>query len=358
MMTKRIVSALVLCALLGTSVPTLAQTLYANGAGATFEIRFNTGYTTQRGAVILEAATWWADRLASDVTIVLDVAFDTQTDGLDLPCLENEALLGLGGTTTLFANSPGAPSNVAYPQALANALAGYDVAPGTADAGLLFNAKLDDPRWSACLDGGDWDYGFGPPRDSRDVSFYHTALHELAHGLGFQSYANFETGELFTFEVGGRDVAVNDAFLLRLRSVDGIVLRSLTANAMTDAQRAAAAKSNGNLVWQGAQVDAMAGILSGGIRQGKVQMYAPVAYRAGVSVSHFDTRLVPDELMEPWTAPTFDARLAAAAMHDLGWGVVRGTTLPPLDVGDSGGGAAVLLTFAVLATAIRRRKRQ
>src|SRR5690606_35697512 len=116
MMTKRIVSALVLYALLGTSVPALAQTFYANGAGATFEIRFNTGYTTQRGAVILEAATWWADRLASDVTIVLDVSFDTQTEGgLDLPCLENEALLGLGGTTTLFANSPGAPPNVAYP---------------------------------------------------------------------------------------------------------------------------------------------------------------------------------------------------------------------------------------------------
>ena len=357
MMTKRIVSALVLYALLGTSVPALAQTFYANGAGATFEIRFNTGYTTQRGAVILEAATWWADRLASDVTIVLDVSFDTQTEGgLDLPCLENEALLGLGGTASLHANFPGAQPDVAYPQALANALAGYDVAPGTADAGLLFNAKLDDPRWSACLDGGDWDYGFGPPRDSRDVSFYHTALHELAHGLGFQTYANFETGELFKFT--DYPQGINDAFLLRLRSVDGIVLRSLTANGMTDAQRAAAAKSNGNLVWQGARVDAMAGILSAGTRQGKVQMYAPGVYRAGVSVSHFDTRLVPDELMEPWTAPTFDARLAEAAMHDLGWGVVSGTRLPPLEVGDSGGGAALLLTFVVLATAMRRRKRQ
>lgn len=353
----RFASALVACVLMGTSPSALAETLYANGTGSTFEIRFNTGYTSERGAMIAEAASWWADRLASDVPIVLDVSFVTQTEqGQDMPCLENEALLGLGGTTTLFANSPGAPRDVAHPQALANAFAGYDLDPTTVDARLQFNAKLDDNvNFPDCIGGGDWYYGFDSPPDTRDVSFYHTALHELAHGLGFQTYADFETGELFSFT--GYPQGINDAFLLRLRHVEAGALRSLALGAMTDEQRAAAARDDGDLVWQGARVDALADILSDGTRLGKVQMYAPSTFNAGTSVSHFDTSLVPDELMEPRTAKTFDARLAEAALHDIGWGAVGRVTLPPLVVGDSDGGAFLWLAV-LLVLATRRRPRQ
>lgn len=354
---KALRSSLVVCLLLGTASPALAQTLYVNGAGSTFEIRFNTGYTSARGDMIVEAASWWADRLDSDVPIVLEVSFVTQTDrGQDMPCLENEALLGLGGTTTLHANSPGAPRDVVHPQALANALAGYDLDTTTVDARLQFNSKLDDDvNFPNCIGGGDWYYGFGSPPDSRDVSFYHTALHELAHGVGFQSYADFETGELFAFD--DYPQGIDDAFLLRLRHIQSGSPRSLSRAAMTNEQRAAAARDDGDLVWHGEHVDAMSDILSAGTRVGKVQMYAPQIFNAGASVSHFDTRLVPDELMEPRTAPTFDARLAEAAMHDIGWGAVNRITLPALEVGDGGGGATLLATVLLLL-AVRRRKRQ
>lgn len=347
MMLSRSMVALLLSLALVAPLTARAETLYAYGTGSTFEIRFDEGYTTERGAMMVAAANWWADRLVSKVNIVLDVSFAERSDqGDDLLCLEDEALLGLGGTTTLFFDFPGAPAGVLYPQALANAISGRDLDAGTADARLLFNAKLDNNTdWPDCLGGGDWYYGLGTPPDPQDVSFYHTALHELAHGLGFQSYADYETGALFT--VSGYPQGINDAFLLRLRHVYLGELRSLALGEISNAGRAAAARDDGDLVWVGDEVDALAGILSSGTNMGKVQMYAPATFAPGGSVSHFDLRLEPDELMEPLTSSNFDARLAEAALHDIGWRDTGTSTIPPLQ-GDGSGGAGVMVVLALL----------
>ncbi|MCB1837397.1 MAG: hypothetical protein KDH99_07215 [Alcanivoracaceae bacterium] len=353
MQLLRTVFALVLSLVFVAATPARAETLYAYGTASTFEIRFDQGYTGERGAMMVAAANWWADRLVSKVNIVLDVSFASQDDGGDdLLCLEDQALLGLGGTTTLFFDFPGAPAGVLYPQALANAISGRDLDSTTVDARLLFNAKLDDNAgWPDCLGGGDWFYGLGTPPDPNDVSFYHTALHELAHGLGFQSYADFETGELFT--VSGYPQGINDAFLLRLRHLYLGELRSLALGDISAAGRAAAARDDGDLVWVGEEVDALAGILSAGTNMGKVQMYAPATFAAGGSVSHFDLRLVPDELMEPLTSPSFDARLAEAALHDLGWRDAGTQTLSPLE-GDGSGGAGIMIVLVLLAVRVMR----
>src|SRR5690606_40693329 len=103
--------ALLLSLVFVAAAPARAETLYVYGTASTFEIRFDEGYTAERGAMMVAAANWWADRLVSKVNIVLDVSFAEQTDdGDDLPCLEDEALLGLGGTTTLFFDFSGVPS--------------------------------------------------------------------------------------------------------------------------------------------------------------------------------------------------------------------------------------------------------
>jgi len=345
--------ALLLSLVFVVAAPARAETLYVYGTASTFEIHFDEGYTAERGAMMVAAANWWADRLVSKVNIVLDVSFaELSDDGDDLPCFEDEALLGLGGTTTLFFDFSGVPSGVLYPQALANAILGRDADSTTADARLLFNAKLDNnANWPDCLGGGDWYYGLGTPPDPNDVSFYHTSLHELAHGLGFQSYADYETGELFT--VTGYSQGINDAFLLRLRHLYLGELRSLALGDMTATERAAAARDDGDLVWVGEEVDALAGILSAGTNMGKVQMYAPATFAPGGSVSHFDLRLAPDELMEPLTSPSFDARLAEAALHDIGWREGSTQTIPPLE-GDGSGGAGIMLVLVLLVVSARR----
>jgi hypothetical protein len=49
-------------------------------------------------------------------------------------------------------------------------------------------------------------------------------------------------------------------------------------------------------------------------------MYAPSVVQAGSSVSHWDTSLVPDQLLEPfYTVPIHDPSLTLDALVDLGW---------------------------------------
>ena len=49
-------------------------------------------------------------------------------------------------------------------------------------------------------------------------------------------------------------------------------------------------------------------------------MYAPSPQQPGSSVSHFDTAVTPNELMEPfYTGATQDVGLALEVFADLGW---------------------------------------
>ena len=53
-----------------------------------------------------------------------------------------------------------------------------------------------------------------------------------------------------------------------------------------------------------------------------VRMYSPASLQLGSSVSHFDTTLSPDELMEPFLISGASRALAIAALKDSGWHLV------------------------------------
>jgi hypothetical protein len=62
-------------------------------------------------------------------------------------------------------------------------------------------------------------------------------------------------------------------------------------------------------------------------------MYAPSSYETGSSVSHVDTALVPNEMMEPsYTGPDHDVTLTLEFLEDVGWRLATdpgtGTTTP------------------------------
>ena len=99
-------------------------------------------------------------------------------------------------------------------------------------------------------------------------------------------------------------------------------------NTMTDAQRAASATDDGNLHWTGANVDANKGFLTSGISGGHVQMYAPNPVEGGSSVSHFDTDLTPNDIMEPITTPDRkdNIGLARFLLQDIGWQIFTNNT--------------------------------
>jgi hypothetical protein len=94
---------------------------------------------------------------------------------------------------------------------------------------------------------------------------------------------------------------------------------------MTNSERVTASKAVNDLHWVGSSVVAGGTSLTAGrhVASGHVQMYAPSSQEPGSSVSHFDTDLTPNQIMEPqYTGPNHDVGLARELMDDLGWGTV------------------------------------
>ena len=90
---------------------------------------------------------------------------------------------------------------------------------------------------------------------------------------------------------------------------------------MTPAEKVFSATNTGNLLWTGPNVTAQAGTLTAGVHPlGFVQMYAPNPVQPGSSVSHWDTAVTPNELMEPsFTNLTTDIGLAFELFQDISW---------------------------------------
>ena len=279
------------------------------------------------------AADLLGSKLTSSVTIRVAAHFDP------LDCGPTRATLGQAGATTIidFENDPpaGARANTLYPVALANALARRDLDPGVDDIAATFNSSIDDN--ALCLTGTNWYYGLDN-QPGGDLDFLSTVAHELIHGLGFASFANLTTGQF----VGGTP------------DIYSVFIRDLTQGAnwdqMTAPQRSASASNDGNVVWSGPSTTSNgAPTLSSGTNQGQVQLYAPTVTQPGSSISHWDTRLTPNALMEPFDTGDTDfdngIGLSTCLLQDVGWTLLGGTrcpstaadgTMPPMPGGGGG----------------------
>jgi hypothetical protein len=249
------------------------------------------------------AASIWADVLNSNVTIEVDANMDPLT------CTADGAVGGFAGSNAVSKDFAGAPeTDTYYPIALANAIAGVDLDPGTADINATFNSDVDN---AVCLGDTSWYYGFDANPPAGDIDFVTVVLHELGHGLGFQTFIDVETGAKFD--------GTDDAFMLLLEH-HGATPSAYSG--MTDAQRLAANTADPDLHWLGAEVLKLASDipLTAGFLSGHVRMYAPDPVELGSSVSHFSTALSPDELMEPsYTAPDHNVGMSLRLMQDIGW---------------------------------------
>jgi hypothetical protein len=142
----------------------------------------------------------WDANLDINTQIVLQASFTA------LSCSATGGTLGAAGSINVFRDFPG-PSfpSTWYAGALANNLTGMDLNGSEPDPGLLvppfndeivtfFNANLGQP---GCLENSTWYYGFenNPPPGA--IDFIEVLTHEVGHGLGFQSFADESTGELF-----------------------------------------------------------------------------------------------------------------------------------------------------------------
>lgn len=195
----------------------------------------NTGTTlgAQRLNAFQAAASKWGETLDSSVPIRVLATWNA------LPCTDTAAVLGSAGALEVFADFPGAPrANAWFGKAETNKLIGFDADPDVPDIRARFNVNLGQP---GCFTGSPFylglDNNHGPDTDLVTV-----LLHEFAHGLGFQTYTNDETGELLA-----GIPSIWDYFLLDTST--GKLWKD-----MNDAERAASAVKSGKLVWNGAEV--------------------------------------------------------------------------------------------------------
>jgi hypothetical protein len=191
----------------------------------------------QRAFVYIFGANRWGATIESDVTIFVLARFRP------LSCAPTSGVLGSAGATFVHANFANAPvAEVWYPTALADALAGVDLVPGNFDISSSFNSSIDNPAAEgACLTGRNWYYGVDHNAGT-DFDFLNVVSHEIAHGLGFANFVTETTGA----NLAGR----SDVY--SVSTLD--VTTGQTWNLMTNAERAASAKNNGKVVWNGIAV--------------------------------------------------------------------------------------------------------
>lgn len=302
-------------ALHGVAAAATIQVVNGDGANEGFNdatvvapVGGNPGTTlgAQRLNAFTRAAELWGELLTSAVVIRVNATMDPLT------CTSMSATLGSAGTNTVHYNFTNAPyANTYYPQALANKIAGVDLT-GTNDITAYFNSTIG----TTCTFPKTWYYGLDGNPAASELDFVTVVMHEIGHGLGFQTFVSLSTGARFN----DRD----DVYMKFLEDHGA----GLAWSAMNNAQRAASAIDTSDLHWTGSAVVAAGATLSAGRHAGgHVQMYAPGSLVSGSSVSHWDTALSPNELMEPsYTTAMVDPGLARALMTDLGWDFGLSTT--------------------------------
>lgn len=301
--------ALFVASIGGTAAAATFQIVNIDSAGEGFNdntpaipVGGNEGTTVgqQRLIAFQYAADLWGARIETDVTIRVEASFDP------LSCNAFGAVLGAAGPETAHSNFNGAPlTNTWYPAALANAITDSDNNGGQVEIIAFFNSELGKPN---CLTGTFFYYGLDG-NEGLNIDFVTVLAHELGHGLGFLSLSNPSTGQ----EPSG----LTDAFSVHLEDHDSGDLFP----DMTDFERASASVDTGDLHWVGpTAVDAGDFLTGGRHSSGHIRMYAPNPVEPGSSVSHWDTVVTPNQMMEPsFTSVLHNIDLELALFADLGY---------------------------------------
>jgi hypothetical protein len=238
----------------------------------------------QRLNAFTQAAGIWGGTLDDGVEIFIQSSF------VPLACTPTSAVLGSAGTIAVFEVNaggggippfPGLEPATWYGQALTNKRVGFDVLPGpngtsADDIRARFNSNLGTP---GCLTGIGWYYGFDGNHGT-NIDLVTVLLHEFAHGLNFQSFANVSTGALF--------LGLDDVFEKRI--FDNTAAKFWPE--MTDAERQSSAVNPRKVVWTGATVtNAVPGVLAAGTPLLHVSSPASIAGDYSVGTAAFGPAL-------------------------------------------------------------------
>jgi PA domain len=287
-LSKFIVAAFTLAVIVAASTDAFGAAtiviLNNDAAGAGFNdttpvnpVGNNTGTTLgqQRLNAFQFAANVWGATLNSNVTITIRASWAA------LSCSSNSATLGQTSAVSIIRDFPNAPqANTWFAVAEANALSGTDLNGSTPEISTQFNSNLGN---TGCLDGTHFYLGLDNNHGA-DVDLVTVLIHEFAHGLGFQTFTNGNTGAQATSGQSGSPFPSIYDFFLTDDST------SKTWVQMTDAERKASAVNTGNLVWSGAHVD---NDLHAVLGTPRVRENAPAAANFAVGTADFGPDVTP-----------------------------------------------------------------
>jgi len=255
----------------------------------------------QRLNAYQRALDLWGSVLKSKITIHVVGSFSAFPPSL---CAGN--VLARAGAVQIFANFPNAPkADTWYGVALANALAGEDLAPGdlTPEAGYVgadiiaqFNGGIGAPD---CIPGSTWYYGLDNNAPSGSIDFLNTFMHEVAHGLGF---ANFIT------ETDGLPPAYPDYPYpdIYMRNTLDTQLNK-TWDQLTPAQITVSAANTDRVVWAGKQVTKSTAAFLGAYETLRITAPATIAGEIATGIAEFGPAA---------TAANFTGQLALGVSDD------------------------------------------
>ena len=286
---------------LALTAPALAANIILNNvdaAGVGFNditpaapVGGNMGATVgaQRLIAYQRALELWGKTLRSSATIVVRGSFAR------LDCARG--VLASAGALQIFSDFPGAtlPGHW-YGAALANSLAGQDLAPGPLDVPGPTDEFNDDIRANFngdvgkadCLPGPGWYYGLdNTPVIPGQIDFLDTFMHEVAHGLGFQNFVREDNGSM--------PAGLPDVYMANTLDLD----TGRLWNTFSPAEVVASAVKNWRVVWAGPKVAAAAPKVLGpyeGFRlAGTLNQdleYSTASFGAAVSATNFGGAVV------------------------------------------------------------------
>jgi PA domain-containing protein/flagellar hook capping protein FlgD len=257
----------------------------------------------QRLKVFETAGAIWGTYLQSDVDIVVQANFDALT-----PCDTTGGVLGSAGAINAASDFPNAPiANTWYSIALANKLNGADLAPGQNDISARFNSSVDN---STCLGSVSWYYGLDH-NEGQNEDLLAVVLHELGHGLGFQTLTTLSTGQLLSNRP--------DAYARNLFDIT----QNKTWDAMTNNQRKASAINTGNLVWNGNSVKTHSSLFLGPVTVVHVDSPAAIAGNKTFGLADFG----PQPGVPPITAPVILVNDGTGTTSDACEGILNGAAI-------------------------------
>jgi hypothetical protein len=203
----------------------------------------------QRMNAYKHVAALWGQALDSNVVITVSAGWEA------LYCTPTTGYLGTAGPHNLWHDFPGGKPGTWYPAALANKLAGENLAAdqpddgtgyGNVDIKAQFNINLGQP---GCVDGAFFYLGLDGKAGPNLTDFVEVLLHELGHGLGF-ALNGTDTFTGYRLEPTGKTTVASGG----LPTVwEGFMFDNVTGKtwlAMSNEERAASAINPQALAWQ------------------------------------------------------------------------------------------------------------